>query len=126
VAGPLDAFAVAAAALVAASPALGERKHAVDHEHGFEFTLSGRVLKTTALTRAARRAVYGKEIDAICATAFTGRPPKVITTRRWPRGKPTVRFRFRRDVSDRAKWCLLEDGALDVAAVDFEKPPQVP
>jgi hypothetical protein len=87
------------------------------------FTLNGRVLKTTAFTRAARRAVYGRRIDAICATSFKARPRKVIKTRRWPRGQHSVRFRFRRDVSRRAKWCLLEDGGADVAGVDFVEPP---
>jgi hypothetical protein len=73
----------------------------VDRDHGVRFKLDGRVLTADAFTKAARRAVFGKRIDAICVTAFT----------------------FRRDISAHVKWCLLEDGGRDVAAVDFAPPP---
>jgi hypothetical protein len=97
----------------------------VDPERGMRFKLDGRVLTTTALTKAARRAVFGRRIDAICSTAFyPGRGRKVRAVRDWPEGRRRLAFTFKRDVSADVKWCLLEDGGEDVAGVDFAPPPR--
>jgi hypothetical protein len=96
----------------------------VDRDHGVRFKLDGRVLTADAFTKAARRAVFGKRIDAICVTAFrTDRGRRVRTVRIWPEGRRRIAFTFRRDISAHVKWCLLEDGGRDVAAVDFAPPP---
>jgi hypothetical protein len=98
----------------------------VDRERGMQFTMDGRVLKVKALTHAARRAVFGKRIDAICATAFRpNRGRRVRDVQDWPVGQARIAFSFKRDISARVKWCLLEDGGADVAGVDFAPPPRL-
>jgi hypothetical protein len=70
----------------------------------------------------ARKQVWGKRIDAICSTAFqpaNARRRVVRAARFWPRGQLELTYRFERDISDRVKWCLLEDDGLDVAAFSF-------
>jgi hypothetical protein len=69
-----------------------------------------------------RRDVWGKRIDAICSPVIDPRKVRrsaVRETRLWPRGQLELSYRFSRDISDRVKWCLLEDGGLDVAGVMF-------
>jgi hypothetical protein len=71
----------------------------------------------------ARKQLWGKRIDAICSTRFQVRNPRrsiVRAVRFWPCGQLELSYSFRRDISDRVKWCLLEDGGRDVAAVDFQ------
>jgi hypothetical protein len=56
--------------------------------------------------------VYGKRIHAACGTDFNfTQGVKVGRTRVWPSGQRRVRFRFRRNISRRAKWCLIEHPA---------------
>jgi hypothetical protein len=43
----------------------------------------------------------------------------VKRTRVWPQGRRRLRFGFRRNISRRAKWCLVERRGNDVAAVSF-------
>jgi len=98
----------------------------VDRERGMRFTLDARVLKVKALTKVARRAVFGQRIDAICSTAFRpDRGRKVRAVRVWPEGRHRIAFTFKQDVSADVKWCLLEDGGEDVAGVDFAPPPRI-
>jgi hypothetical protein len=99
----------------------------VDRDRGVRFKLDGKMLTVRPLTKASRRAVYGRRIDAICSTAF--RPAhgrKVRAVRDWPEGRRRLSFAFKRDVSARVKWCLIEDGGEDVAGVDFAPPPRMP
>jgi hypothetical protein len=98
----------------------------VDHDRGVRFTLDGRVLTVKALTAAARGMVFGRRIDAICATAWRrDRGRKVRDVLDWPEGQDRVSFTFKRDISANVKWCLIEDGGADVAGVDFARPPRL-
>ena len=116
--------AVCVALLILPATAAAEVRRGVDPDRGVRFTLDSRTLTVKPLTRSARRAVYGARIDAICVTAWRpGRGTKVRAVRDWPEGRRRVRFTFRRDVSSEVKWCLIEDGGADVAAVDFVRRP---
>jgi hypothetical protein len=90
-------------------------RRGTDREARVRFTLNGRLLTVRLLRRAprrTRRAVYGKRIRAVCGTNFNfTRGVKVRRTRFWPRGQRRLRYRFRRNISRRARWCLIEHPA---------------
>jgi hypothetical protein len=98
-----------------APPTAATTRRGTDGEAHIRFTLDGRLLIVRLLrgaTRATRREVYGKRIHAACGTDFNfSRGVKVGRTRMWPRGQRRVRYRFRRNISRRAKWCLIEHPA---------------
>jgi hypothetical protein len=111
-------------ALAAAPPAGAATRQATDREARVRFTLDGRVLTARLLRgapRRVRRQLFGRTIKAVCGTSFNfDRGVKVRDRRRWRRGRRTVRYRFQRDISRRAKWCLLEHPrGGDVAYANF-------
>jgi hypothetical protein len=99
----------------------------LDRAHGVRFSLTGSLLTVRLVPQPnrtppdARRQLWGKRIDAICSPTFSPRRAHrvVRAVRLWPRGQMELTYRFERDISHRAKWCLLEDDGLDVAGVDF-------
>jgi len=119
--------APAVAALLAlgaalATPTAGTAavKTGFDRHGGVRLTLDGRVLTVKIVRQRAGQHLFGKRIDAVCSpnTPLTRRG-LVIRTRVWPEGASRLRFRFKRDVSRNAKWCLIEHRARDVAVVWF-------
>lgn len=108
----LVAACVLVVLLVSVPASEAATRRATDAEAGIRFTLDGRVLTVRVLPRAprdVRRGLYGKRIRAVCGTDFSfARGVKVQRTRLWPRGRARLRYRFRRNISRRAKWCLLE------------------
>src|SRR5215207_8501238 len=94
-------------ALGAAPSAGAATRQGTDREARIRFTLDGRILTARLLRgapRRVRRELFGRTIKAVCGTRFTfDRSVKVRDRRRWPRGRRAVRFRFRRDISRRAK-----------------------
>jgi hypothetical protein len=85
-------------------------RRGTDPQARVRFTLDGRLLTVRVLRSAPARtlrALSGRRIQASCGTnfAFTR---KVSRIRRWPRGRRRVRYRFARNISRRAVWCLLE------------------
>jgi hypothetical protein len=99
-------------------------RRATDSEARIRFTLNDRLLTVRVLPRASRkvrRQLYGKRIRAVCGTDFNfASGVKVRRTRLWPRGRTRMRYRFRRNISRRAKWCLIEHPrGGDVAFVSF-------
>jgi hypothetical protein len=94
------------------------------------FDLRGSVLTValvtpTHMTRPDTRAeLWGKRIRAVCSPTFNYRKAVRVAVRgvrRWPRGQTELSYDFERDISDRVKWCLLEDaGGGDVASVAFQ------
>jgi hypothetical protein len=93
-------------------------------------TLDGRAL-TAEIVRTPRfhrsptteEQLYGKRIDAVCSSSFfRPRSHPVLRKRLWPVGARELSFRFRRDISDRVKWCLVEHDASDIAFVSFIEP----
>jgi hypothetical protein len=132
-----SAFIASAAAAVvglvapasAQGPEASGSQVALDRPHGMRFDLTGSVLTVRLVPQEnrdppdVRREVWGKRIDAICAPTFSPRGSRgraVRAVRLWPRGQMELRYRFRRDISDQVKWCLLEDGGRDVASVSFQ------
>jgi hypothetical protein len=90
-------------------------RRGTDAEARVRFTLDGRLLTVRLLRNAprrTRRAVYGKRVHAACGTDFNfTQGVKVGRTRVWPRGQRRLRYRFGRNISRRAKWCLIEHPA---------------
>jgi hypothetical protein len=99
-------------------------RRATDQEADIRFTLDDRILTVRVLPRASRRVrrqLYGKRIRAVCSTSF-GLSSGVLVrrTRLWPSGRSRLRYRFRRNISRRAKACLIEHPrGGDVAYVSF-------
>jgi hypothetical protein len=113
---------VAAAFAVSATGAPAPTQ--TDRLHGIRFDLSGAVLTVTLVkgSQDTQAKVWGEQIEAICSPRFgSGTPPRgsVRATQLWPAGQTRLTYRFERDISDRVKWCLLEDGGEDVAAATF-------
>ena len=114
--------------LVLPASAAGAVKTGLDRHAGMRLTLDGRVL-TAKIANARGGApdleeqLYGKRIDAVCSSSFfRPRSHSVVRTRLWPVGARRLSFRFRRDISDRVKWCLIENHGVDVAAVTYIRP----
>jgi hypothetical protein len=96
----------------------------LDRLAGVRFALDGRVLKVTLVPQPdarppdARAEVWGRRIDAICSA---GPRVRVRDIRLWPQGQLELIYHFPRDISEGVRWCLLEDGAADVAGVTFNR-----
>jgi hypothetical protein len=105
------------------APAADAATRRATSELGVRFTLENRVLTVRVLPRAprsVRRQLYGHRIQAVCGTSFSPlEGVEVKRTRVWPQGRRRLRFGFRRNISRRAKWCLVERRGNDVAAVSF-------
>jgi hypothetical protein len=83
-------------------------------------TLDGRVLTAKIVHRKAEEQLFGRRIDAICSPHSRPSPRGVLVrTRLWPRGASQLSFTFGRDISRRARWCLIEHHAGDIAFVSF-------
>ncbi len=103
-------------------------KTGFDRHAGIRLTLDGHVLTAKIANAQAgdldlEKQLYGNRIDAVCVSSFFH--PKrdyVIRRRLWPVGARMVSFRFGRDVSRRARYCLIEHDAADIAAVSFVVP----
>jgi hypothetical protein len=119
------AFALAAVAVTLASsgPADAATRRATDREAGVRFVLDGRQLTVRVLSsapRRVRRALAAARIRAAC-TRYT---PVVTVTdvRRWPATPRRERYRFGRDISRRAAWCLIEHRrGGDIAFASFTR-----
>ncbi|MEX1141240.1 MAG: hypothetical protein WD993_07400 [Thermoleophilaceae bacterium] len=64
----------------------------------------------------------GKRVRAACGTRFQPSEAVIVRARRrWPEGRSTLVFRFRRNISHRVRWCVIETGKSggDVAGVSF-------
>jgi hypothetical protein len=115
---------LALALLVAPPAADAATRRATNSELRVRFTLENRVLTVRVLRgapRRVRRQLYGHQIRAVCGTDFDFRQGvQVRRTRLWPQGRRRVRFGFSRNISRRAKWCLVERrSGDDVAFVSF-------
>jgi hypothetical protein len=118
----LAAFVVAAVAAASATAAPAPVR--VDRDHGVRFDLEGSVLNLRLLRPEAGEQVWGKNVEAICSPAFRprqARRPAVSAVQLWPEGQTELSYQFERDISERVKWCLLEEpSGADIAGVDFQ------
>jgi hypothetical protein len=124
----LPVLAALTVSLAVAAPSGAAVKSGVDRHGGMRLTLAGRVLTVAIVHPRARNEVFGRRVVAVCSPLFLPRRRDVVVVRAvWPDGARRVRFRFGRDVSARAKWCVLEHrGGEDIAAVGFirREPPR--
>ncbi|HEU0019601.1 MAG TPA: hypothetical protein VFQ14_04850 [Thermoleophilaceae bacterium] len=103
-----------------------------DKRSEVRFVLDGRTLTVAIVDLPSYsqspptiREVSGRQIRVACGTSFRryARTTVVARPASWPRGARSLEVRFRRDISRRVKWCVLErtsDGG-DVAVVSFLK-----
>ena len=120
------ALATFALALPASSGAAVRSE--LDRSAGLRLTLNGatltaEIVRTPRFTRSptTEEHLYGKRVLGACSTSFRPvRRSAVFTRRLWPAGARELTFGFRRDLSRRVRWCLLEDaGGGDIAFVSF-------
>jgi hypothetical protein len=116
-------LAIAAVTFACAAPAQAATRRATDREAGVRFVLDGprltvRVLSTAP--RRVRRALAGRRIKAACMR-YT--PVVAVTdTRRWSAMPRRTSYRFGRDISKRAAWCLIEHRrGGDIAFANFSR-----
>jgi hypothetical protein len=116
------------AGLVLAVPATAGVLSRTDTGAGVSFRLDGRVLTVGIVPQPdssppdARRKLFGRHMRAACGVSLTRPAGAVHRTRRWPEGRLHLTYRFPRDLSGSARFCLLEgrDGG-DVAVVRFPR-----
>ena len=101
------------AVLLAAAPAAeAATRRGTDRDASIRFVLVGRSLTVSLLAAAPksdRRRVQGRRIRFVCGTDFDfTRGVRVREIRTWRPGRTRLRLRLDRDISRRAKWCLLE------------------
>jgi hypothetical protein len=118
VAGLFGAASIAVSASASPSPVR------VDRDHGVRFDLDGSMLTVALVGQTETSAdLWGKRIRAVCSPTFGYRKTLRVAVRAvqlWPTGQTELTYNFDRDISDRVKWCLLEDvRGGDVASVDF-------
>lgn len=112
--------------LLAVPAAQAETEVYFDRDHGVRFIVDGPVLTVRLEPPDIREDVWGRQIRAACSPVFTFRPRKlrrlVVTAEQlWPDGQLELSYTFERDISDRVKWCVLEDaeGGEDLADAGF-------
>jgi hypothetical protein len=114
------ALALAVISLALPTAAGAAVKSGIDRDGGMRLTLDGRVLTAKILRQKVEEQLFGKRIDAICSPHSLPSPRGVLVRRRlWPRGASQLSFTFGRDISRRARWCLIEYHAGDIAFVSF-------
>lgn len=99
------------------------------------FVLKGRTLELTIVDRpnfirhpTTQSELLGKRLRFACGTSFRPiRRTAVFAQARWPVAGRSFSVRFTRDISPRAKWCLVEAGegefaGGDIAYVSFRNP----
>jgi hypothetical protein len=71
-----------------------------------------------------RKELWGERIRAVCSPTFAYRRARrsiVHSVQLWPDGQTQLSYDFGRDISDRVKWCLLEEtSGGDIADVQFQ------
>ena len=104
-------------------PAGAAVRRGTDRDAGVRFTLDGSVLRVRLLAtapRRVRRQVQGKRVRATCLRYVP--VVEVNSLRTWPAGQRRLRYRFRRDISRKVAWCLLErPGGDDIAFANLRR-----
>lgn len=122
---------VVAAVLIGAPAAFAAQRAGRDPQTGVAFRLSGRYLAVEVERRSTviepvgtpDRQLAHKVWRAVCGVSADDPSAVASAVRRWPRGRRVLRFHLNRDVSKRARWCLIEsrrDGA-DYAVANMRR-----
>jgi hypothetical protein len=112
-------------ALVTPGTAAAARKTGADPDVRVRMALVGQTLTVDIAPGAAPpdrslvRMVAGRRLDFVCGTSFRSRRGLIHMVRTWPRGRDRFSVMFMRDLSRRARWCLVERGGGDIAFVSF-------
>jgi hypothetical protein len=117
--GFLSAVSIAVSATASPSPVR------VDRDHGVRFDLEGSVLTVGLVGQTETSTeLWGKRIRAVCSPTFGYRETLRVAVRGvqlWPTGQTELTYNFDRDISDRVKWCLLEEvSGGDIADAQFQ------
>lgn len=129
------AILVASGLLALSFTAQADAAVRVKHDKSAEvrFVLNGKSLTATVVdlpryrqTPPTMSLVSGKSVVLACGTSFRHSRRDTLVVRRiqWSRGARSETVRFRRDISRRAKWCLVEEAegtyrGGDIAFVSF-------
>jgi hypothetical protein len=124
------AASVGVLACLGASEAGAAERVASDRQAEVRFALDGRALTLTVVDRLrfdqhpkTVETLSGSRVKVICGTTFYKPTPHnyVLRRVRWPAGATSMTVQFRRDISARAKWCLVEPARSggDIASVSF-------
>jgi hypothetical protein len=121
----LTPLAVVAAVSIAVAASAAPSPVRVDRDRGVRFDLEGSVLTVGLVGQTETSSeLWGKRIRAVCSPTFGYRETLRVAVRGiqlWPAGQAELTYEFDRDISDRVKWCLLEDASGgDIADVQFE------
>jgi len=116
------ALALALSLAVAADAAVVRKK---DRRAGLTFRLSGRHLTMKLSEQANARTVkrlLGKRVAAACGTSSRG-GTVVSSVFTWPDERSSAAVDFRRDISSRVAYCLVENARSgdDIALVRFRR-----
>ena len=108
---------------VLAAPAAADIKRSKDHDVGVTFRLNGKHLSMKLSDQVDPRAakkLLGKKVAAACGTRPEGgKVYDAIFV--WPEDKSAMGVDLKRDISAKAKYCLLETyGGSDIALVKFK------
>jgi hypothetical protein len=111
------------ATAVTADPAAAASRKASDGLAGLRFSLDGKrlTLELTGKQQAAKR-LRGRRIRVSCATAAAVKPNSKLVARGsgvWGRTARTRSFTLSRDVSAKAKWCLVQTSDSIISYVDL-------
>jgi hypothetical protein len=123
----LVACVTVTAVLCAASGGIAATQVQTHPDGDIKFRLDGRTLTVTLLEKAGlglRKQLYGNVIRAACGTGRWARPEGTVVHRiqTWPKGRSSLRYRFKRDISRRVRWCALEErGGIDITSVRFKR-----
>jgi hypothetical protein len=130
---PLHLALVASAFLALAPAADAAVRTKVDWNNEVRFKLSGETLSLTIIDRerftqspTIRSELLGQRVGVSCGTSFRYSPKDTATkVMRWPGASRSASVRFARDLSRRAKWCLIEEtgeyAGVDIAFVSFRR-----
>jgi hypothetical protein len=111
-----------AGALLAAAPADAALERKEDRRAGVIFRLNGKHLTMKLREQGNPRTVkkvVGKKLDAACGTNSERGGTIVDATFTWPEGRSSVSVDFKRDISRRVAYCVLEHDGADIAVVMF-------
>jgi hypothetical protein len=130
--GSAVVLGMALAALAVAPSADAAERTKVDRQHEVRFSLDGKRLSLTIVdlpryeqSPPISSELLGKRVLVGCGSRFRSAPRKSYVARRvrWPADSRTVSVDFRRDISSRARWCLIEATGRwkggDIASVSF-------
>jgi hypothetical protein len=122
---------LAALCALVALPSVAGAAVRIKHDkfHEVRFVLDGKTLTTTVVdlprymqSPPTLSELAGKRVRIACGTSFRHLRRSTVLVRQvlWPRGARSVTVDFRRDLSHRVRWCVIDsEDTDDVATISF-------